>query len=147
MLAKPSPRNYASTAHPSLSTTSIVSGNTSTWSSNHSSREPSAFFLVLPALDATSGACAPTLATLEVVFCMVSRLNWKPGEGLSTGCRVTRSIFVWIVIAYLSLPMVRVMRCSAVWIGAGRGFWKRSIFATLGIVRQRVHICKCPQSR
>jgi len=105
-----------------------------------------ALFPVLPALGATSGACAPTLATVAVVFCMVSGLRWKSGEGLSTGCAVTRSIFVWIVIAYLSLPMVRVMFCSAVWTGAGRGFWKRSSFATLGIVRQCVLNCKWRQS-
>ncbi len=136
-----------------------------------------AFLLVLPALGATSGACAPTAATgsgaVEVLFCMVSDFaravfasvpgvggegplvgsvsgsppwdsnfpGWKSGEG------VTRSIFAWIVILYLCLPKMRVMFCATVWIGAGRGLGKRSSFATLGIVRQRVLICKCPQCR
>ena len=50
-----------------------------------------AFFLVLPALGATSGACASTVATVEVVFWMVSGLRSKSGEGLSplvAECRI-----------------------------------------------------------
>jgi len=72
-----------------------------------------------------------------------SRPCWNSCEGLSINRVVTRSILAWIVIAYLSEPMERVMICSTVWIGAGAGLGKRSSFATLGIVGQRVYICKC----
>ena len=71
-----------------------------------------------------------------------SRPLCKSGKGLFVGCAVMRSIFVWIVIAYLSRPMERVTIWS-VWIGAVAGVGKRSSFDTSDIVRQRVYIFKC----
>jgi hypothetical protein len=67
-----------------------------------------AFFPVLTALGATSGDCAPTMATVEVVFCMVSGLRWKSGEGLSTSrdsmVAPRRSVKVWRPIETLTPP-------------------------------------------
>lgn len=83
-----------------------------------------AFLLVLPALGATSGACAPTLANVEVVFCMVSGLRWKSGESLSTSrdsmVARRRSVKVWRPIETLTAP-----RSTGV-IFAGAGFLRGS---------------------
>ena len=66
------------------------------------------------------------------------RPHGKSGKGWSIGRAGMRSIWAWIVTAYLSEPMEMVMIRSRVWIGAGEG---AGLGVGRGVVSTRWTLC------